>query len=69
MLTIEGLWIGRLWLFLTRFVSLFPKEFIPQVTLELDRFLKLIGMWRLTLLSLTTRLTQMAMSTKMLVGA
>jgi hypothetical protein len=46
MLTMEGFWFwlwfcalfGR-WLLLTRFLSVLPKELIPQVTLELDGFL------------------------------
>jgi hypothetical protein len=58
MLTIEGFlfWLSfwvlfELWLLLTRFLltrflSLLPKEIIPQDTLELDGFLKVVGLWR-----------------------
>jgi hypothetical protein len=53
MLIMEGfqfwLWFWALfgfWLLLTRFLSLLLKELIPQVTLELDGFLEVIGMWR-----------------------
>jgi hypothetical protein len=52
-LTMEGfrfwLWLWALfglWLLLTRFLSLLPKELIPQVTLELHGFLEVVGMWR-----------------------
>jgi hypothetical protein len=31
---------------LTRFLSLLTKELIPQVTLELDGFLEVVGLWR-----------------------
>jgi hypothetical protein len=55
MLTMEGfglwlwLWLWALlglWLLLTQLLSLLPKELIPQVTLELDGFLEVVGMWR-----------------------
>jgi hypothetical protein len=53
MLTIEGfrfwLWfwvLFGLWILLTRFLSLLPKELIPQDTLELDGFLEIVGLWR-----------------------
>jgi hypothetical protein len=53
MLTIEGDWFWlSLWalfglrLLLTRFLSLLPKELVPQVTLELDEFLEVVGLWR-----------------------
>jgi hypothetical protein len=53
MLTIEGDWFWLcLWalfglrLLLTRFLSLLPKELVPQVTLELDEFLEAVGLWR-----------------------
>jgi hypothetical protein len=58
MLTMEGfrfwlsLWVlFGLWLLLTRFLltwflSLLPKESIPQDTLELDGFLEVVGLWR-----------------------
>jgi hypothetical protein len=55
MLTMEGFWfwlwfwfwaLFGLWLLLTRFLSLLPKELTPKVTLELDGFLEVIGMWR-----------------------
>jgi hypothetical protein len=53
MLTMEGfqfwLWFGALfglWLLLTQFLSLLPKELIPQVTVELDGFLEVVGLWR-----------------------
>jgi hypothetical protein len=53
MLTMEGFWFWlwfwvffRLWLLLTQFLSFLPRELIPQVTLELDGFLEVIGMWR-----------------------
>jgi hypothetical protein len=48
----EGFWfwlwfwdLFGLWLLLTRFLSLLPKELIPQVTIELDGILEVIGMW------------------------
>jgi hypothetical protein len=56
MLTMEGfrfwLWfwvLFGLWLFLTRFIltrflSLLPKELIPQDTLEIDGFLEVVGL-------------------------
>jgi hypothetical protein len=49
MLTMDGFWF---WVFsgleflLTRFLSLLPKELVPQVTLELDGFLEVVGLWR-----------------------
>jgi hypothetical protein len=58
MLTMEGF---RFWLWfwvlfglcllltlflLTRFLSLLPKELIPQDTLEFDGFLEVVGLWR-----------------------
>jgi hypothetical protein len=53
MLTMEGfpfwIWLWALfglWLLLTRFLSILPKELIPQVTLELDGFLEVVGVWR-----------------------
>jgi hypothetical protein len=58
MLTMEGFWFRLwfwvffgLWLLITRFLltmflSLLPKELIPQNTLELDGFLKVVGLWR-----------------------
>jgi hypothetical protein len=53
MLTMEGFWfwiwfwaVFRLWLLLTRFLSLLPKELIPQVTLELDGFLEVVSLLR-----------------------
>jgi hypothetical protein len=53
MLTMEGFWfwlwfwaLYGLWLLLTRFLSFIPKELIPQVILELDGFLEVIGLWR-----------------------
>jgi hypothetical protein len=58
MLTMEGfqfwLWfwvLFGLWFLLTQFLltqilSLLPKELIPQVTLELDGFLEVVGLWR-----------------------
>jgi hypothetical protein len=53
MLTMEGFWfwlwfwaLFGLWLLLTRFLSLLLKELISQVTLELDGFLGVIGIWR-----------------------
>jgi hypothetical protein len=51
MLTMEGfqfwLWaLFVLWLLLARFLSLLPKELIPQVTLKLAGFLEVIVMWR-----------------------
>jgi hypothetical protein len=52
-LTMEGfsfwLWfwvLFGLWFLLTWFLSLLPKELIPQVTLELDGFLEVVGLWR-----------------------
>jgi hypothetical protein len=52
MLTMEGF---RFWLWfwvlfglrflLTWFLSFLPKELIPQYTLELDRFLEVVGLW------------------------
>jgi hypothetical protein len=49
----EGFWfwlcfwaLFGLWLLLTWFISLLPKERITQVTLELDGFLEVISMWR-----------------------
>jgi hypothetical protein len=52
-LTMEGFWfwlwfwaLFRLWLLLTQFLSLLPKELTPQVTLELDGFLEVVGLWR-----------------------
>jgi hypothetical protein len=51
MLIMEGFWfwiwfwaLFGLCLLLTRFLSLLPKELIPQVTLELDGFLEVIDM-------------------------
>jgi hypothetical protein len=35
-----------LWKFDPRFLSLLPEELIAQVTLELDGFLEVVGMWR-----------------------
>jgi hypothetical protein len=35
-----------LWFLLTRFISLLPKELISQNTLELDRFLEVVDLWR-----------------------
>jgi hypothetical protein len=35
-----------LWSILTRFLSLLPKEVVPLVTLELDGFLQVVGLWR-----------------------
>jgi hypothetical protein len=53
MLAMEGfrfwLWfwvLFGLWFLLTRFLSLLPKELIPQDTLELDGFLEVVGLWR-----------------------
>jgi hypothetical protein len=53
MLTMEGFrfWIWfwvlfGLWILFTRFLSLLPKELIPQDTLELDGFLEVVGLWR-----------------------
>jgi hypothetical protein len=55
MFTMEGFWfwfwlrfwaVFGLWLLLTLFLSLLPKELISQVTLELDEFLEVIGMGR-----------------------
>jgi hypothetical protein len=53
MLTMEGFWfwiwfwaLFGLCLLLTRFLSLLPKELIPQVNLELDGFLEVIDMRR-----------------------
>jgi hypothetical protein len=53
MLTMEGfqfwLWfwvLFGLWLLLTWFLSLLPKELIPQDTLELDGFLEVVDLWR-----------------------
>jgi hypothetical protein len=49
MLTMEGFqfWVlFGLWLLLTRFLSLLPKELIPQDTLELYGFLEVVGLWR-----------------------
>jgi hypothetical protein len=53
MLTMEGfrfwLWfwvLFGLWVLFTRFLSLLPKELIPQVTLELDGFLEVVGLCR-----------------------
>jgi hypothetical protein len=53
MLTMEGFWFWLLfWVLsglrflLTRFLSVLPKELVPQVTLELDGFLEVVGMWR-----------------------
>jgi hypothetical protein len=53
MLTMEGfrfwLWfwvLFGLWFLFTRFLSLLPKELIPQVTLELDGFLEVVSLWR-----------------------
>jgi hypothetical protein len=53
MLTIEGfqfwLWFWvffGLWFLPTRFLSLLPKELIPQDTLELYGFLEVVGLWR-----------------------
>jgi hypothetical protein len=55
MLTMEGfrfwLWfwfwvLFGLWFLLTWFLSLLPKELIPQVTLELDGFVEVVGLWR-----------------------
>jgi hypothetical protein len=39
--------LGSLWalVLLTQFLSLLPKELIPQVTLELDGFLELVDLW------------------------
>jgi hypothetical protein len=31
---------------LTRLLTLFPKEHIPQSALELDRLLEVVGLWR-----------------------
>jgi hypothetical protein len=41
-----GLWILLIRFLLTRFLSLLPKELIPQDTLELDGFLEVVGLWR-----------------------
>jgi hypothetical protein len=41
-----GLWFLLTQFLLTRFLSLLPKELIPQVTLELDGFLEVVGLWR-----------------------
>jgi hypothetical protein len=53
MLTMEGFWfwlwfrvLSGLGLLLTQFLSLLPKELVPQVTLELDGFLEVVGLWR-----------------------
>jgi hypothetical protein len=53
MITMEwdGFWLWLsvllgLRLILTRFLSLLPKELIPQVTLELYGFLEVVGLWR-----------------------
>jgi hypothetical protein len=55
MLTMEGFWLWlwfwfwtlfQLWFFFTWLLSLSPRELIPQVTLELDGFLEVIGIWR-----------------------
>jgi hypothetical protein len=53
MLTMEGfrfcLWfwvLFGLYLLLTQFLFLLPKELIPQDTLELDGFLEVVGLWR-----------------------
>jgi hypothetical protein len=43
------LWLWTLfglWLLLTLFISLLSKELVPQVTLELDEFLEVVGLWR-----------------------
>jgi hypothetical protein len=32
--------------FLTWLLTLLPKEHIPQITLELDGFLEVVGLWR-----------------------
>jgi hypothetical protein len=52
MLTMEGFWfwlwfwvLSRLRFFLTRFLSHLPKELVPQVILELDGFLEVVGLW------------------------
>jgi hypothetical protein len=58
MLTMEGFWfwlwfwvLFGLWFLLTsflltQFLSLLPKELIPENTLELDGFLEVVGLWR-----------------------
>jgi hypothetical protein len=53
MLITEGFWfslwfwvISGLRFLLTWFLSLPPKEHVPQVTLELDGFLEVVGLWR-----------------------
>jgi hypothetical protein len=53
MLTMEGfgfwLWfwvLSGLRFLLTRFLSLLPKELVPQVTLEFDGFLEVVNLWR-----------------------
>jgi hypothetical protein len=35
-----------MWLLLTRFLYLLPKDPIPNVTLEIDGFLEVVGLWR-----------------------
>jgi hypothetical protein len=47
----DGFWLwfwvpSELRLLLTRFLSILPKELVPQVTLELDGFLEVVGLWR-----------------------
>jgi hypothetical protein len=47
----DGFWLwfwvpSGLRLLLTRFLSILPKELVPQVTLELDGFLEVVGLWR-----------------------
>jgi hypothetical protein len=39
------LWFLLTWFLLTQFLSTLPKELIPQVTLELDGFLEVVGLW------------------------
>jgi hypothetical protein len=41
-----GLWLLLIGFLLTRFLSLLPKVFIPQDTLELDGFMEVVGLWR-----------------------
>jgi hypothetical protein len=41
-----GLWLLLTQFLLTRFLSLLPKELIPQDILELDGFLEVVGLWR-----------------------
>jgi hypothetical protein len=53
MLTMAGFWFW-LWFWvllglrflLTRFLFFLTKELVPHVTLELDGFLKVVGLWR-----------------------